>query len=112
MSACAARWAPASLTVFVFFLLRTLRSSPEQAEAARDHRKMEFTKGDGGGHADDDAARETLLCMYGLPYQVTAAEVEGFFGGYGFVAGSVVLDVDASGKPQGTGQVSMRRVLL
>merc|ERR1712130_858235 len=63
----------------------------------------------GGGGGSGKESNETLVMMYGLPYTVTVDEIEEFFNGYSFVPGSVEIDVDASGKAMGTGQINFTK---
>jgi hypothetical protein len=56
-------------------------------------------------HVDNDP-NETTVMMYGMPFAATQHNVEEFFAGYSFIAGSVRLDTDATGKGTGTGCIS------
>lgn len=97
--------------------IEVFASSTTQAESAREHRRTDGVKGHdkvvkGAGAAAAAVAEhdpnETAVIIYGMPYSVQTADVEEFFAGYAYVPGSVQLDVDGSGKPQGTGRIVFR----
>ena len=113
--------------------IEVFASSPAQAQAAHQQKKLDGPAGGNGGNGGSNSNSnngnsnsnnsnnnngtgngkkergnegETMVMIYGLPYTVTVDEIEEFFSGFNFIPGSVEIDTDASGKALGTGQVN------
>jgi heterogeneous nuclear ribonucleoprotein F/H len=52
----------------------------------------------------------TTVKMRGLPFRASVEEIQQFFKGYGYVAGSLHLGTDSRGRPSGEGWITFKSV--